>query len=271
MYIEPVPTDVTQARPIGNANAPPRAPSWLLGLLEIPRALSEATGLIPLRSLLERLPGGDGHPVITLPGFLATGRSMRVMRRYLRRWGYQAQSWGLGRNLGLSRKRDVESLLDERLCKVHESTGRKVSLIGWSLGGLFARELARRNPERVRSVITLGSPIGDPRATNAWRLFERVSGICIDEREIRRRVRRLRQPIEGVPVTAIFSHTDAIVSAAIARLPVGRHVENIGVVASHIGMGFNPAVLFAVADRLRQSEGRWRPFDISGLRNLFYH
>lgn len=247
----------------------PAAPSWLLGFLELPRAVSEASALLPTTGRLRDLPPGDGHAVITLPGFLAAGGSMRLLRNYLAGWGYDARCWGLGRNLGLSRNRDVEALLDERLANVVEESGGKVSLIGWSLGGLFARELARRHPDKVRNVLLLGGPIGDPRATNAWRLFEAVSGIRIDDAALTQRIRRLRDPVPDVPMTAIYSRTDAVVSSEIARLPPGPLVENVGVTASHFGMGFNPAVLYLIADRLRQAH--WRRFAITGWRGMFYH
>lgn len=249
----------------------PKAPSWLLSLVEVPRALSEASTLIPANRLLTKLAPGDGHTVMTLPGFLASGRSMRTMRAYLRDWGYDARTWRCGRNLGLPARIDVEGQLDRRLEMLYERSGGPVSLIGWSLGGLFARELARRRPDLVRTVIMLGSPIGSPRATNAWRLFEAVSDVDIDDEFIARRVATLREPIDGVPMTAVYSLTDAIVSSDIARLPEGEGVENIGVPASHLGMGFNPAILYLIADRLRQPDGDWRPFEISGMRCLYFH
>ena len=189
----------------------------------------------------------------------------------MREWGYDAYRWDLGRNLGLSADRDLEKLLDERLRWLSDASGAKVSLVGWSLGGLLAREMARRHPEHVRAVITLGSPIGDPRATNAWRLYEIMSGTDIDDAAIRARIARLRQPLPDVPVTSIYSKSDAVVSWQIAKLPAGAMTENIGINTSHFGMGFNPAVLYAIADRLRQAEGAWSPFEISGLRNLFFH
>ena len=209
---------------------------------------------------------------MTLPGFLASGRSMQVMRNFLESWGYDAHCWDLGRNLGLSHKYDVEALLDKRLQEVHARSGDKVSLVGWSLGGLLARELARRNPQHVRAVITLGSPIGDPKATNSWRLYEYLSNIqrrrC---RAIRRRIATLRDPIEGVPMTALYSETDAVVAADIAKLPPGPMVENVGVRASHFGMGFNPAILYLIADRLRHRPRNWQRFNIDGLRRFFFH
>ena len=247
------------------------SPSWLWSLLEAPRALTEASTLIPAQSMLKDLPPGDGHPVMTLPGFLASDRSTRVLRRYIYHWGYDSFRWRQGRNLGPNRQNNLERTLDARLEKIYKETGRKVSLVGWSLGGLYAREMARRNPGLVRSVITLGSPHGNPKATNAWRIYEALSGISIDDNLIQDRVENLRQPIGDVPVTAIFSKSDAIVHSDIARLPVDTKVENIGISTSHIGMGFNPIVLYLIADRLRQPRDDWTPFEISGIRNLFYH
>ena len=247
------------------------APSLLLTLLEAPRALSEATSLIPAHGILSGLAPGDGHTVMTLPGFMASDRSTVVLRRYMLEWGYDANAWDLGRNLGVTRDRDLERLLDEKLHRLYEESGGKVSLVGWSLGGLFAREMARRNPEYVRCVVALGSPLGNPKATNAWRLYEIMSGMTVDDSAIRRRVRRVREPISNVPVTSILSKTDAVVSWHISKLPPGKLVENIGISGSHFGMGFNPAVLYAIADRLRQPEGEWSPFEIFGMRQLFYY
>jgi pimeloyl-ACP methyl ester carboxylesterase len=240
-------------------------------LLEAPRALTEASTLIPARKLLRDLPPGDGHPVLTLPGFLASDRSTRVLRRYIYDWGYDSFRWQLGRNLGPTRTRNLDQLLAARLEKIYKETGKKVSLLGWSLGGIYARELARLYPELVRCVITLGSPHGDPKSTNAWRLYEALSGISIDDESIRSRVARLREPLHDIPITAIFSKSDAIVSHKIATLPPGERVENIGISTSHIGMGFNPFVLYLIADRLRLPEGQWAPFELRGLRNFFYH
>ena len=271
MYSELVEDRISQLDETAADGESPAAPSLLWSLLEAPRMLVEAGSLLSARAMLRNLPAGDGHAVMTLPGFLASDRSMRTVRNYLRNWDYDAHRWELGRNLGLSHTRNIEEMLDHRLQEIHEQSGAKVSLIGWSLGGMFARELARRNPDRVRSVITLGSPIGDPKGTNAWRLFEVVSGINIDHEYIRRRVEQLREPIHEIPMTAIYSRSDAVVSAEIAQLPPGANVENIGVAASHLGMGYNPAVFFAIADRLRQLEGDWRPFEINGFRNFFYH
>ncbi|MFQ6007208.1 MAG: alpha/beta fold hydrolase [Woeseia sp.] len=246
-------------------------PSLLLSLIEAARALSEATALIPTHPILSGLARGDGHVVMTLPGLLATDSSLSLMRAYLRRWGYDARRWKLGRNTGVTHQRDIEKMLDQRLEALYVESGGKVSLIGWSLGGLLAREMARRNPQFVRTVITLGSPTGNPKSTAVWRLYEYVSGTSLSDRAIRERIEDFRKPIPDLPVTSIYSKTDAVVSWRIATIPAGEMAENIGIHMSHFGMGFNPAVFFAIADRLSQAEGEWSPFEISGLRRFFYH
>ena len=153
----------------------------------------------------------------------------------------------------------------EELRKRHR---KKVSLVGWSLGGLYARELAKLAPRDVRLVITLGTPFtGHPKATNAWRLYEFVAGHKIGAPEMHE---PLRAP-PPVPTTSIFSRTDGIVAWPCCIEKEGARVENIEVESSHFGMGLNPAVLYAIADRLAQPVGKWRPFDRSaGIRAWVY-
>ena len=128
-------------------------------LLAEARGLLEFNASILLSPLLMRAPRGDGHPVLALPGFLASDLSMAPMRRYLGELGYEAHAWRMGRNLGgLQRMRDA---LRIRLAEIHAASGRKVSLVGWSLGGVYARDLALQAPDMVRSVITLGSPFAN--------------------------------------------------------------------------------------------------------------
>ncbi|HKU09292.1 MAG TPA: alpha/beta hydrolase [Bradyrhizobium sp.] len=243
-----------------------RPPSWLLMLAE-PRALFEFNSSLLLSPLLMQAPRGDGHPVLTLPGFLASDLSMAPMRRYLKELGYEAHAWNMGRNLGgVYGKRRA---LRERLTAVYESTGRKVSIVGWSLGGVYARDLALQLPDMVRSVVTLGSPFAnDIRATNATRLYELVSGEGVDD------IPGLREAIAGdlpVPATSIYSRTDGIVNWRTSLLRPSATAENIEVhLASHIGLGVNPAALWAVADRLAQGEGEFRHFDRSGPFAIAY-
>lgn len=208
---------------------------------------------------------GDGHPVLVLPGLTASDLSTVVLRRVLGAQGYDCHGWGLGTNRG-----PLPGVIDrcvERVEELQGLRGRTVSLIGWSLGGLFAREIAKLAPRAVRQVITLGTPFtGDPKATNAWRLFERVSGQSVDS--VRSRMTLHAPP--PVPTTSIWSRTDGVVSWLCSVEADGENSENIEVDASHRGMGMNPAVLYAVADRLAQPEGRWRPFRRDGLRQLVY-
>ncbi|MGV7218358.1 esterase/lipase family protein [Bradyrhizobium sp. UFLA05-112] len=241
------------------AEVPPRLRPPGLGLL-----LAEARGLFEfnaslfLSPLLMQAPKGDGHPVLALPGFLASDLSMAPMRRYLRELGYDAQAWRMGRNLGgLARVRDS---LRVRLAEIHAATGRKVSLVGWSLGGVYARDLALQAPEMVRYVVTLGSPFAnDVRATNATRLYETLSGERVED------FSELREAIAGdlpVPSSSIFSRSDGIVHWQTCQCRPCERAENIEVYfASHIGLGVNPAALWAVADRLAQPEGEFWPFD----------
>jgi pimeloyl-ACP methyl ester carboxylesterase len=214
-----------------------------------------------------RAPRGDGHPVLLLPGFLASDLSMAPMRRYLRELGYDSHAWQMGRNLGgLARMR---AALRDRLVEIHTATGRKVSIVGWSLGGVYARDLALQLPDMVRSVVTLGSPFAnDVRATNATRLYEALSGEGVEDDP------DLRAAIAGdlpVPATSIYSRTDGIVNWRTCLLRPSDTAENIEVhLASHVGLGVNPAALWAVADRLAQNEGEFRQFKRSGPFAIAY-
>src|SRR6202789_1930018 len=149
---------------------PPATDKWrppgLALLLAEARGIFEFNASLLLSPLLMRAPKGDGHPVLALPGFLASDLSMAPMRRYLRELGYDTYAWQMGRNTGgVSRMR---ASLRDRLAEIHAATGRKVSLVGWSLGGVYARDLALQSPDMVRCVVTLGSPFAnDVRATNA--------------------------------------------------------------------------------------------------------
>jgi len=251
-----VPKDRSEAPPPGRLRPPG------LGLL-----LAEARGILELNAslllspLLMRAPRGDGHPVLMLPGFLASDLSMAPMRRYLRELGYDAHAWRMGRNIGgVARMRAV---LRDRLAGIHAVTGRKVSIVGWSLGGVYARDLALQVPDMVRYVVSLGSPFAnDVAATNATRLYEALSGEGADDNP------ELRAAIAGdlpVPTTSIYSRTDGIVNWRTCLLRPSDTAENIEVhLASHVGLGVNPAALWAVADRLAQPEGEFRQFDRSG-------
>lgn len=243
-----------------------RPPSLAL-LLSEGRALGEISLFYQALPLLLTVPRGDGHPVVVLPGFTASDLSTTLLRGYLRNRGYQVGGWTLGRNRGFSEQLEIRML--RRLQTVHWRTGRKVSLVGWSLGGVFARELARDQPEMVRQVISLGSPFAaSPRSTNVWRLYERVSGQPIDEIDAEL-LARMKQP-PPVPSTAIYSHGDGVAAWQGCMEPDGELTDNVRVPGSHCGLGHNPWAVYVIADRLAQPEGEWRPFDREGLRRLAF-
>lgn len=244
-----------------------RPPSRLLTLAEPGRALGELASFYALRPLLRSLPKGDGHGVLVLPGFMASDTSTAPLRSLLGDLGYQAAGWGLGRNVKVDNAR-VRAMAD-CIDRLADSTGRKVSLVGWSLGGVFARELAKQAPDKVRLVISLGSPISDDRNhTNARRLFEWLNG-------------HEPEPMQGgrfrdlgeappVPTTSILTRTDGVVHWRGSVQEQGEQTENIEVIASHCGLGVNPAAVYAIADRLAQKEGKWKPFTPTGLASAFF-
>ncbi len=242
-----------------------RAPSPLWTLLE-GRWVFEAASFYSIRPLLKRLPKGDGHPVIVFPGFLASSFSTRPLRSLLRDLGYASYDWGLGRNLKFNP--EVEEKMLDLLKKTFLKHGRKVTLIGWSLGGVFAREIAKTYPDYVRSVITLGSPITGPRhAARARPLFELLNGG--PSPETAKRLEQLHVP-PPVPSTSIYSKTDGIVHWHGSVQDDVHQAENIQVHASHLGMGTNPLVMYILADRLSQKEDGWAPFDKSGLKKFLF-
>lgn len=246
------------------------APSALLALTELPRAAIELGSLPWAAPLLMTAPRGDGHPVLVLPGFITTDISTGLLRRYLGRLGYDVHAWELGRNLGPKAiGQQGEKLLD-RLNSIYDKTGRKVSLVGWSLGGVMARQIARREPNAVRQIISLGSPFaGNPLATNVRRTYEGLTGQRLADSDTQEQLRE-SATVPPVPSTAIYTRDDGIVAWQNCVEPEALTTDNIEVRGSHCGLGVNPAVLYAVADRLAQREGEWSPFDRSGLRAFVY-
>jgi pimeloyl-ACP methyl ester carboxylesterase len=241
-----------------------QAPGPFLWLLE-GRAPWELAAMLAALPWLRRLPRGDGHPVIVFPGLGATDITTAPMRGFLQNLGYSAYPWKQGFNFGP--RHGVLEAVRRHVRRIAERHGEKVSLIGWSLGGLYARELAKEDPERARCVITLGSPFaGHPRATNAWRFYEMVSGQDVHDPALIEQIRGA----PPVPTTSIYSRTDGVVAWQCSLNETSPQAENIEVHASHIGMGMNPLALYAIADRLRQDPAHWKRFDAAGARRWFY-
>jgi pimeloyl-ACP methyl ester carboxylesterase len=231
------------------------------------RALHELGAFAAAWPLLRLAPRGDGQPVLVIPGLVASDVSTRPLRAFLKSHGYPVHGWGLGRNFGL--RPGVQDNMMARLDELYRRYDRKISLVGWSLGGVYARQLAKLMPQQVRQVITLGSPFaGHPRATNAWRIYELASGQRVDQRDLQFGGRIEEPP--PVPTTAVYSRTDGVCAWQCCVEKEAPQAENIEVEGSHCGLGHHPAAVYAVADRLAQPETDWQPFDRSGWRSAFY-
>lgn len=233
----PLQTDITLARP----------PSKLLLMLEARAFLEYASLLLRGVGGSQDLPRGDGHPVLIIPGFGADDSSTRLLRRILTKLGYAAHGWQQGRNYGM--RPAIKQALSARLEQLHARHDAKVSLIGWSLGGIFVREMARSQPARVRRVITLGSPINvHPGANNLMGLFKLINRGKTVNLDLEGFARRITPP--SVPCTAIYSRSDGIVAWQCCMEDAAPNVENIVVRGSHLGLGYNREVIRAIAQRL---------------------
>jgi pimeloyl-ACP methyl ester carboxylesterase len=232
-------------------------PSRALLLTEAPRALGETLRFALEYPWLRRLPQGEPHPVMVLPGFLATDGSTWALRRVLGDLGYPCHGWGLGRNTGFSK--DLLEAMRARLGDLRQRHGQALSLVGQSLGGLYAHILAHTETAAVRQVISLGSPLGEPGdSTNVDRLYGILNG-APPARPTPMRERLRRAP--PVPVCAIYSRGDGIVHWRMALAPPGHaRVESVEISGSHVGMGFNPQVIRVLADRLATDPAAWRPY-----------
>lgn len=244
------------------------APSlWLLALEH--RAIWEFwAGVASFKPLQLLAPRGDGHPVLVIPGLGASDTSTALLRKFLDDLGYATHPWSLGRNKGI--KEESAGLMQQRLQRIFDQHGRKVSVIGQSLGGVFARELARFDPDKVRQVITLGSPFtGHPLASTGTYLYEWLSGDRLEDLDFNQHLAmRVKPP---VPTTSIYSKLDGVVAWECSieeEQPDGESIHLRG--NSHIGMGSSPAALYLIADRLAQPENDWQPFKASGTARLFY-
>jgi hypothetical protein len=228
----------------------------------------------PLRAILEQFASkvgdltpvqGDGHPVIVYPGLGAGSLTTSPLRNHLKSCNFEVHDWELGVNKGPDGHLDewLPALM-ERVHRLHERHQRKVSLLGWSLGGIYAREIAKRCPQHVRQVITLGTPHKAMDGFNhAGTIFKMLGG---DTSQLTPELLERLRDRPPVPTTSIYSESDGVVCWQGCLEDAGPDVENIPVHASHLGMPTHPDVLRIVADRLAQPEGRWRPYRVRRAR-----
>jgi pimeloyl-ACP methyl ester carboxylesterase len=250
-----------------------RPPRLLYSLLE-GRALLEMAMLPALLPVLGATPRGDGHPVLLVPGFTASDATLVGLRLFLQSRGYHVETWGLGQNTGFKLK--FSHALEQKVRYMHHRHRRKVSVIGWSLGGVYGFYTAHSAPECIRSVVSMGSPMRfsaedfkTPLLVRAiYRYFAHPMGPVAHLAHVRAKVLKSPPP---VPSTCIYSMTDGVVPPTAARIETedGQH-ENIWVPGSHLGLGFNAAVMWILADRLAQAEGEWQPFRIDGRLGSLY-
>ena len=255
---------------------PHQGPPRLIHQLLEWRGLAEMAMLPWSLPLLMNAPRGDGHPVLLIPGFLGDEGSLFALKAFLSQRGFDAHSWGFGRNVGFQ-TRHAQGV-EQKIRHLHHVSGRKVSVVGWSLGGVFAVYGAHQASECVRSVVTLGSPISvdaegsasPPLVRAMYRLIAHRNGPAAHT--MQPRAKKLRERVQiTMPLSCLYSVSDGVVppqEATVEGDPT-RH-ENIRVPGSHVGLGFNAAVLWIVADRLAQPEGRWQRFEPSGPLGYAY-
>lgn len=235
-----------------------KRPSIIWSLTEASRALVELGLHFPYK-WVSRLPqNGDKHPVLIIPGFLASDTSTVPLRKFIFNLGYTVYGWGEGRNLASVEYLDILISRVEKLYKQHD---KKVSLIGWSLGGVFARQIAKARPHMVKQVITMGSPFkGISKPNNAkwmYDLLTKGEGIAAIDPEL---INDIPLPAP-VPTTAIYSKEDGVVPWEVCLEQIETEIhQNIQVRGSHLGLGVNASVLWVIADRLAQNEENWSHF-----------
>lgn len=237
---------------------PAGSPAAGLLLTEPVRGLADLSAMLLAAPALATAPRGDGHGVLVFPGLLASDASTLPLRAYLRWLGYHVRGWDLGRNRGPTGT--VLAGLPRALSEHFRRTERPVSLIGWSLGGIYAREMARLHPRLVRQVITLGSPFAmrDSRQTHAHLPFQRLRHLHAPEEELPSWEQRA-QPV-AVPSTAVYSRWDGIVAWRSCIEAESALHQNVEVRCSHLGFGVDPATLWLIADRLAAPMAEQAPF-----------
>ncbi|MBV7255533.1 alpha/beta fold hydrolase [Pacificimonas sp. WHA3] len=222
-------------------------------LMEV-RAVGEFARFL-MSDRTHELPRGDGHGVIVYPGFMAADTTTFLLRRRLAKLNYDVYGWGQGQNLGL--RAGMLPEMRRHLKAVAAKSGGRVSMIGWSLGGLYAREVAKLEPDHVRLVVTAGTPcVGDMRGNNAWKLYERLNDHWVNSPPLPTDL----ETLPPVPLTSIYSDGDGIVAPECTKIGNGDMHESVRVDSSHVGLAWSHEVLAVTANRLAQPAGSWAPY-----------
>lgn len=231
-------------------------PNVFLYMSEFARAMFEL-GTVPLAApWLKKSTVESAHAVLVIPGFTTSGRSTKALRKRLTSLGYDTHTWNQGVNIGV-RQELFEGVIAE-LDRLFDQYGAKISVIGQSLGGIYARELAKVRADKVRQVITLGSPINDPTGSGSH-----VAGLykMLNPDQLGPNGAPSPAPVwdigapPPVPTMAIYSKFDGICHwQTCVQLGEHNHVENVPIMSSHIGMAVNPFVQYAIAERLAETD-----------------
>lgn len=243
-------------------------PTLVQTLASLPRSGLEIFRLSLLfRRLVAKAPRGDGHPVLALPGYGGGDGSMVIMRQFFERIGYQPFALDLGVNFEAAEDRirciedavafreKMTALVKLRVAEIYHQTGQTVSLVGWSMDGLYGFDLSQQAPQMIRQLITLGAPFGDPRGTSMFNLMRRInrSNVAIEDQDFSLWLDKTQLKTAAVPICIVYSERDGIVASDIAMLAEASCLEHIEISSSHIGFTVNPEVYALLGELLYEA------------------
>lgn len=234
------------------------------------RSFLEWSSMYFIHSFIPKRIKGNNRPVLLLPPFLGTDRSTKFIRKYLERQGFKVYKWKLGVNLVRSH---YLAPLDERLEEIAHKHKEKVSIVGWSGGGMLAKILANRHPEKIAQLVTIGSPVWglNDLKTSLNKLYEILKGRSLADKS--EDFHDELEAIPPMPITCIYTKTDGVVpwKQCMEAETLRKNIQNIEVYGSHGGLGANPTVLMAVANALHQNlEGKVVNKIPNNIEKVFY-
>lgn len=232
-----------------------KRPSLLYFFLEIPRGMLRFVTSLPFLFSGKATKSGNGQPVFVIPGFLNTDSITYLLRNYLDRSGYKTFGWDLGLNTGSMKNLKI---LSENIQKIHREEGQKITLIGFSLGGVYARELAKMHPEMISGLFTLGSPFrGLDAPNNASWLLHVLEFVGVKKKSSKDQSDFFRKVVipAPVPTVAMYTKTDGVVSwEGCIEDPEDELHENVEMTGSHFGMTMNEEVFKLIGNRIPEQQ-----------------